>query len=223
MELRSRSRPPARRLAPWLGASLAGGAAAYLAASRRSPRDDDGRAEGGDGPGGGLTVTRGVTVNRPIEELFGFCRDATNVPRFSKRVSSVEVLDDRRSRWTASGPGGVSASWEVELAEEREPEVLLWRSPPEARVEHTLALTLTPTPGGRGVEVRVAASVRPPGGAALARVLGEWPERQLTEELRRFKQLVEAGEIATIEGQPAGNRSPLGRLLSGTKERIAGS
>ena len=219
MDLRNRSRSPARRLAPWLGASLAGGAAAYLAAGRRTGGDQDGRPSGADG--GGLTVTRGVTVNRPIDELFRFCRDVTNVPRFSKRVTSVEVLDDRRSRWTASGPGGVSTSWEVELADEREPEVLLWRSSPGARVHHTLALTLTPTPGGRGVEVRVAASVTPPGGAALARVLGEWPERQLTEELRRFKQLVEAGEIATIEGQPAGKRSPLGRLLSGTKERIA--
>ena len=168
-----------------------------------------------------MTVTRGVTVNRPIEELHRFWRDASNVPRFSKRVTSVEVLEERRSRWTASGPGGVNASWEVELVEEREPEILVWRSPPGARVEHTLALTLSPTPAGRGVEVRVAASIRPPGGAAVARLLGEWPERQLTEELRRFKQLVEAGEIPTIEGQPSGKRSPLGRALTGRKERSA--
>ena len=207
---------------PWLAASLAAGAAAYRAVGRRSERQDGASADReADGADGGLTVTRCVTINRPIEVLYRFWRYVSNLPRFSQRVHSVEVLDYRRSRWTASGPGGLSPSWEVELAEEREPEVLLWRSPAGARVEHTLALTLTPAPGGRGVEVRVAASVRPPGGAAVGRVLGEWPERQLTEELRRFKQLVETGEIATIEGQPAGRRSPLGRALSGTKERIA--
>ncbi|MDP8943154.1 MAG: SRPBCC family protein, partial [Actinomycetota bacterium] len=196
----------------------ASAAAAYLAAGRRTSQADDGPA---DGAGGGLTVTRGVSVNRPVEELYHFCRDVTNLPRFSKRVSSVEVLGDRRSRWTATGPGGASLSWEVELAEEREPEALVFASPLGARVQHALALTLAPAPGDRGVEVRVAASVRPPGGAAVRRMLGEWPERQLTEELRRLKQLVETGEIATIEGQPAGRRSPLGRILSGTKERIA--
>ena len=207
---------------PWLAASLAAGAAAYRAVGRRSERQDaaspDREADGADD---GLTVTRGVNVNRPVEELYRFWRDVSNVPRFSQRVHSIEVLDDRRSRWTASGPGGLSPSWEVELAEEREPEVLLWRSPPGARVEHTLALTLTANPGGRGVEVRVAASVRPPGGAAVRRMLGEWPERQLTEELRRFKQLVEAGEIPRVEGQPSGKRSPLGRALTGRKERSA--
>ena len=215
MQLRRRSRRAARRLLPWLGASLAGGAAAYRGIGRLTHRDGG----GADAEQRGITVTRGVTVNRQLGELYRFWRDLSNVPRFSACVESVEELDDRRSRWTARGPGGVTASWEVELAEEREPEVLLWRSAPGARVQHTLALTLTPAPGGRGVEVRLAASITPPGGAVVAQVVGEWPDRQLTEELRRFKQLVETGEVATTEGQPSGRRSPLGRLLSGATER----
>ena len=220
MQLGRRSLLSPRRLVPWLGASLVGGAAAYRAAGRRA-RPDGAGADGSDGAGGAMTVTRGVTVNRPIEELYGLWRDVSNVPRFSNRVSSVEVIDERRSRWTAAAPGGVTASWEVELAEEREPEVLVWHSTPGARVDHVLALTLSPAPGGRGVEVRVAASITPPGGAAAARLIGEWPARQLTEELRRFKQLAETGEIATTEGQPSGRRSPLGRLLSGATQRRA--
>lgn len=49
----------------------------------------------------------------------------------------------------------------------------------------------------------------PPGGAigaAGAKLFGEEPEQQIGDDLRRFKQLMEAGEIATNEGKPVGSR-----------------
>ena len=60
--------------------------------------------------------------------------------------------------------------------------------------------------------MRVVLKYDPPAGrigATLARLLGQAPEQQIREDLRRFKQMMEAGEAPTTEGQPAGcNRLP---------------
>jgi uncharacterized membrane protein len=49
----------------------------------------------------------------------------------------------------------------------------------------------------------------------IARLLGEEPHLQINEDLRRFKQLIETGEVASTVGQPSGPRSLLGRLTLG--------
>jgi hypothetical protein len=57
---------------------------------------------------------------------------------------------------------------------------------------------------------------------AAARLLRQLPRQQIKGELRRFKQLIETGEIATIDGQPAGRRSAmvgwLQRVIPKTKK-----
>ena len=198
--------PPARRLVPWAGASLAAGVAAYGAATRAAgPHRGD----------GAFTLRRAVAVNRPVEELYAFWRDPSSVARFSTRVRSLEEAGHGRVRWRAGGPGDREASGEVELDAEEEPQLVRWRSAGERSGDYRVEVRMTPGHADRGVEVTVELAVEPPAAAAL-RALGEWPDRQLTEELRRFKQLIETGEVATTEGQPAGRRSPLGRALART-------
>ena len=61
----------------------------------------------------------------------------------------------------------------------------------------------TPAPGGRGTEIRVQLQYAPPGGIVgrtFAKLFGEEPEQQVSEDLRRFKQLMETGEIAVSDG-----------------------
>ena len=62
---------------------------------------------------------------------------------------------------------------------------------------------------GRGTEVRVSLKYDPPGGqvgTALAKLVGRSPEAQIKADMRRLKQILEAGEIPTVEGQPHGGR-----------------
>ncbi len=77
-------------------------------------------------------------------------------------------------------------------------------------------------PGGRGTRVRVEMSYVPPAGpigAVAAKMTGEAPEQQVREDLRRFKQIIETGEIATTEGQTSGRRSVVHRLVTKARSR----
>lgn len=58
-------------------------------------------------------------------------------------------------------------------------------------------------PGGRGTEVRVELEYTPRGGvigAALAKAIGGDPTGQVRQDLRRFKQIVETGEVVLSDG-----------------------
>ena len=68
-------------------------------------------------------------------------------------------------------------------------------------------ITYGPAPGDRGNEVRVVLEQSVPGGQLgqkVAAVVGADPQRQLDDSLRRFKQLVETGEVIRSEASPGG-------------------
>ncbi|WP_025745722.1 SRPBCC family protein [Kallotenue papyrolyticum] len=164
-----------------------------------------------------LRVEQAVTIERPADELYRVWRDFEQLPRFMRHLESVVVLDERRSRWTARAPGGTSVSWEAEIVEDRPGELIRWRSLPDAAIENQGEVRFAPATGGRGSVVRVTLDYRPPAGAPgalIASLFGEEPGRQVRDDLRRFKQLIETGEIATTAGQPHGPRSLLGKTLS---------
>jgi uncharacterized membrane protein len=152
---------------------------------------------------GTLRVRKRVTVNRPPDALYRFWRDFTNHPRFMERVESVQVSSDRRTHWRARGPGGVGLEWDAEVTDERPNERIAWRSLEQAPYRHAGVVRFEPAAGGRGTTVTVELEYRPPGGAltaAAAKLIGYAPEQQLQEDLRRFKQLVETGQIAVAGG-----------------------
>lgn len=164
-----------------------------------------------------LHVEQAVTIERPADELYRAWRDFEQLPRFMRHLESVVVLDERRSRWTARAPGGTTVSWEAELVDDRPGELIRWRTLPDAAIEHHGEVRFAPASGARGTIVRVTLDYRPPAGAPgalIARLFGEEPGQQVRDDLRRFKQLMETGEIATTAGQPHGQRSLLGTTLS---------
>lgn len=164
-----------------------------------------------------LRVVRTVAINRPPSECYAFWRDLENLPRFMRHVERVHRLDHARSRWVVRGPAGKRIAWDAEVVREERDRLIAWRSLEGADVDSTGAVEFTPRPGGRGTLVRVAMEYRPPAGvlgAAVAKLLGEAPDRQLKEDLRRLKQLLETGEVPTTEGQPAGPRGPVHRTLA---------
>jgi uncharacterized membrane protein len=117
------------------------------------------------------------------------------------------VTGEGRSHWVAKAPAGTTVEWDAEVYNEKENEMIAWRSLEGSQVDNAGSVHFTPAPGGRGTQVRVVLKYDPPAGvigAAVARLFGESPAQQIDEDLRRFKQLMEAGEVATTTGQPSG-------------------
>jgi uncharacterized membrane protein len=155
----------------------------------------------------GIRVDKAVTVDRPRNEVYHFWRDLTNLPAFMRHLESVDVLDEKRSQWVAKAPAGRTVQWQAELYNEKENEMLAWRSLPGADVQNAGSVWFKDAPGGRGTVVSVELQYNPPAGALgalIAKLWGEEPGQQIQDDLHRFKQIMEAGEIATTEGQPAG-------------------
>ncbi|MGZ8867581.1 MAG: SRPBCC family protein [Thermoanaerobaculia bacterium] len=188
----------------WRGAT--GHCPVYAAAGFSTAEPDDGR-QVSVSYGRGIQVEKTVTINASPEALFTFWRNFENLPRFMENLESVEVIDSKRSRWVADGPAGIDAEWEAEIINEVPNELIGWRSVEGSRVDNAGSVHFTPATGGRGTEVKVVLRYDPPGGkvgAVISRMLGEDPDWQVQEDLRRLKMLIETGEIATIEDQPSG-------------------
>ena len=156
------------------------------------------------GRGEGLRVEQTVRIARPAEELYRFWRNLENLPRFMDHLESVRVLDERRSHWVARGPVGSRVEWDAEVHNEIPGQLLAWRSLPGAEVNHAGSVHFEPDAGDFTL-VRVILRYDPPGGrlgAGVARLFGEDPDTQVADDLRRFKQVMEAGDAspATPDG-----------------------
>ncbi len=159
---------------------------------------------------GVMPVTVSLAINRSPQELYRFWRDFTNLPRFMHHLQSVQVTGDRRSHWVATGPAGTSVEWDAEITEERPDELIAWCALEGSDVHHAGSIRFSAAPQGRGTFVTVQMQYRPPAGAlgaAVGALFGEDPSQTIKSDLRRFKQLMETGEIITTEGQPAGRTS----------------
>jgi uncharacterized membrane protein len=157
--------------------------------------------------GEGIKVEKSITVNRPAEEVYRFWRNLENLPRFMDHLESVTVLDENRSRWVAKAPAGTRVEWDAVIHNEIDDELIAWRSLPGADVNNAGSVHFTPLGSGISTEVLVVLSYEPPAGklgAAVAKLLGEEPSKQVEEDLRRFKQVMEASERSSPK-QPAGH------------------
>ena len=155
----------------------------------------------------GIKVVHSVTVGKSPDELYAFWRDFTNLPQIMDHLNSVTVQNSGRSHWVAKAPLGRTVEWDAEIINEVPGQLIAWRSLPGADVDNAGSVTFKPGPTGRGTEVRVELSYAPPAGkvgATVAKLLGEEPRKQLDDDLRHFKQLMEAGERPTTEGQSSG-------------------
>ena len=207
------------RWATWLPMVAAGAVAAYAITKRPghrhrptqhgtgviADRDSDTRQRLG-GPAG-IHVEEAVTVNRPASELFRFWRNFENLPRFMNHLRAVAQREAGISHWVARGPAGMNVEWDARIINEIDGRLIAWQSLEGSEVSTAGSVNFREIP--RGTEVRVNLQYNPPAGklgAAVARLLGEEPTVQIHEDLRRFKQLIETGEIPTTKGQPVGGR-----------------
>ena len=158
-----------------------------------------------------------VTVGRPREQLFEEWRDFTRFPRFMENVESVEKVDDERSRWTIKAPGGTSVELVTKITDEKPGRSIAWESEPESEIATKGRVEFLDAGPGRGTMVRLVMRYDPPAGIVgkgFAKLFQREPHIQARRDLRRFKQLMETGEVAT-------NASPSGRSSeSPTEPRI---
>lgn len=176
--------------------------AADVATARRASADD---VEPGQ-VAAQLEARTSVTVNRPVSEVFAFWHDLENLPRFMTHLVSVTTTGPGRSTWTAKAPSG-EVTWEAEMTEDVVDELIAWRSLPGADVPNTDRVRFAAAPGHRGTEVHVQLRYQPPAGrlgATVAKLFGEDPTQQVRDDLRRFKQVLETGEVVRTEGSPDG-------------------
>jgi uncharacterized membrane protein len=172
----------------------------------------------------GVIVEDAITIYRPVSEVYAYWRNLENLPRFMEHLEEVRVIDRLRSQWAAKGPLGSTVEWDAEIINDIPPTLLSWKSVGESDVVSAGSVRFKPV-GEQATEVRVKLQYDPPAGkvgATVAWLLGEDPQKQIAEDLRRFKQLVETGDIAatserrsSIVDRPASGSASSERLRRG--------
>jgi len=153
-----------------------------------------------------IHVEKSITIGKSPEELYSFWRQFDNLPRFMKHLESVTCTGLNQWHWIAKGPVGTDVEWDAEIYNEKPNELIAWRSLPGADITNAGSVRFEPA-GERGTVVKVNLNYNAPGGkvsAFLAKLFGQEPGQIIEEDLRRLKQILETGEIATTEGQPSG-------------------
>ncbi len=141
-----------------------------------------------------------VTIDRPRAELFAYWRDFTNLACFMDNIERVDMLDSTKSHWVVRGPGGKHIEFDAMITDERDGEHIAWTSVEGADVPNSGRIDFRDASGGRGTAVTATIIYDPPAGVVgkiVAKMFQREPAIQARRDLRRFKQLMETGEIAT--------------------------
>ncbi|WP_051291243.1 SRPBCC family protein [Pedobacter glucosidilyticus] len=150
------------------------------------------------------------TVNKPREEVYRYWRQLENLPFFMSHLQRVEQKNDVESEWIARIPGGVGIiKWNAEIVKEIPNELIGWQSIENSTINNAGKVEFYDAPRGQGTVLKVIFSYHPPAGAlgeGVAKLFNPLFKTILKEDIRAFKQVIEAGEVATIKGQPSGRK-----------------
>ncbi len=146
----------------------------------------------------GVHVRESVRLERPIDEVYRFWRKLENLPRFMNYLEEVIDLGNGRSRWIAKGPAGTRVQWDAKVINEIEDKLIAWQSLPGGDITTAGSVNFDTVRNGRSTQVSVHFQYAAPAGRAgslIATVFGREPSQTVREDLRRLKQLLEAGEF----------------------------
>lgn len=155
-----------------------------------------------------IEIKETFTIYRPIEQVYGFWRRLENLPRFMEHLESVRQLDERRSHWQGRIPGGLGTiDWEAEITTDEPNRLLAYRSLPGSQIDQSGEVRFREAEGGKGTELQAIMHYRAPAGSlgqGVAKLLNPALAELVRSDMRRFKMLLEAGEIPTVAGQSSG-------------------
>lgn len=193
-----------------IGMAAAGGALLYRGATGYCPMNEALGRDSSSGKNISIEITRSLTINKPRSEVYQFWRQLENLPQFMEHLQDIRQLGPKQSHWIAKIPKGVgTVEWDADIVQEEPDSLIAWRSLPGSDVDNAGEVRFTDAPAGRGTVVQAAISYRAPAGAVgagIAKLLNPAFKQMVENDLRRFKQLMETGEVITTEGQPAGKR-----------------
>jgi len=143
------------------------------------------------------TIRSAVVIRRPVAEVFAFCRDFRNLPRFLGDVVHVEITGPRTSTWTIRTPFGFDTRWPVVVTNVRTNVSITYKmrsliAPVRWHVAFAAA-------GEDATEV--LKEMRIPGGRLAEKIFaifGTPPEREVHANLARLKELLEAAHGAKL-------------------------
>jgi uncharacterized membrane protein len=176
-----------------------------LYAALRTTRDDGSTGRHGNATRH-RTLQAAITVQQEPQEVYTFWRELENLPSFMYHLKSVTSESAERSRWIANAPIGQQVQWEAQITDDQPGTRIAWESLPGSTVQNSGSVEFKPAPAG-GTEVHVTIAYHIPGGTlgkAVATILGESPEQQVNDDLRRLKQLLETGQVLRSDGSPEG-------------------
>lgn len=145
-------------------------------------------------------VGRSVTINRPRAEVYSYWRNFANLVHVMENIDEIQVVDDRHSHWIVKAPAGKNVEWDSAIVEDIPNELIAWESQPGADVQNSGRVEFKDAPGNRGTLVTAIIVYEPPGGTLgklIAKLFQREPQIQARRDLRRLKQLLETGEVAT--------------------------
>jgi len=160
--------------------------------------EDSGKGETG--------VVRTLSIGAPPDELLQAWRDPAVQRQVMGHFAELVEHDGRRMRWRASGALAHGLEWETHEVEFVPGSSVSHRGDPDASMGAETRLTVRPAPADFGTEATLRVDYRLPGGAlgeAAAKLLGAAPDMLAAAALRRFKSLVETGEMPSLARNPS--------------------
>ena len=158
-----------------------------------------------------ITIKETVTVNRDRYDVYDAWRSLENLPLFMQHLQSVKEVTNTRSHWAAQVPKGLGTiEWDADIVREEPGEVLSWKSVPGAMVDNAGEVEFKEAPGNRGTELHAIISYIPPAGDVgklAAKMFNNAFERLIREDIRRFKRMIETGELPVIKHDPSARKN----------------
>lgn len=149
-----------------------------------------------------INIMTKLTVNSPRQEVYDFWRKLSNLPLFMEHLDKVEVIDNKRSHWSAKVPGHLGKiEWDAEIVKEIDGELLGWNSLPHASINNAGKVEFRDA-DENGTEITVLITYRAPFGdvgEGIASMLNPMFKKMITKDVKNFKRYIEAGDISTIE------------------------
>jgi len=160
--------------------------------------------------GRGVHVRESIRLEMPIDEVYRFWRRLENLPRFMSHLASVTDLGNGRSHWVARGPANLKVEWDAEIINDVANKVIGWRSLPGSDIVTAGSVTFSNARSAQSTQVSVNLQYEPPAGRAgsfVAIVAGREPSQTIREDLRRVKEVLEAGEVPRATPQATAERA----------------
>lgn len=146
-------------------------------------------------------VQKTLEIGAPVQRVFAAWTDFSSFPRFMAHLREVRESESGISYWVADGPAGLPVSWSAEVVALQPFRRVAWRSVEGSMIRNAGEVQFEDV-AEDCTRIHVRMAYQPPAGqigSAVAACFGADPGRQLDDDLRRFKALLETGAAAITE------------------------